>query len=84
MSNIYSLFDCVCFSENQAKFCQNRVANSEKYLGSLCEVMGKITRKTARIRDKGMLVISGLFEQIIIRTFNEMMINKFFGFQVIF
>ncbi|XP_061196254.1 GDNF-inducible zinc finger protein 1-like [Saccostrea echinata] len=35
------------------KFCQARVANAEKYLGSLCEVMGSITRKTARIRDKG-------------------------------
>uniref|UniRef100_A0A8W8K2X2 Uncharacterized protein n=1 Tax=Magallana gigas TaxID=29159 RepID=A0A8W8K2X2_MAGGI len=40
-------------AENQAKFCQTRVANSEKYLGSLCEVMGSITRKTAHIRDKG-------------------------------
>ncbi|XP_062610033.1 GDNF-inducible zinc finger protein 1-like [Saccostrea cucullata] len=40
-------------AENQAKFCQARVANAEKYLGSLCEVMGSITRKTARIRDKG-------------------------------
>lgn len=43
-------------AENQAKFCQTRVANSEKYLGSLCEIMGSITRKTARIRDKGDLL----------------------------
>lgn len=48
-------------SENQAKFCQTRVANSEKYLGSLCEVMGSITRKTAHIRDKGKIYFGGFY-----------------------
>ncbi|KAK3086450.1 hypothetical protein FSP39_018586 [Pinctada imbricata] len=48
--------------ENQAKFCQNRVAQAEKHMGLFCETMGSITRKTARLRDKGDILAKQLNE----------------------
>ncbi|XP_033754764.1 protein FAM92A-like [Pecten maximus] len=40
-------------SETQSKFIQDRVSLVEKHFGQLCDTMSSITRKTARLRDKG-------------------------------
>ena len=42
------------YREAQAKLAQKRVQNVEKHFGMLCETVGSITRKSARLRDKGL------------------------------
>ncbi|GFO17202.1 protein fam92a1 [Plakobranchus ocellatus] len=39
--------------EGQAKFAQSRVTIVEKYYGLLCDTLGSVIRKSARLRDKG-------------------------------
>ncbi|OWF51053.1 Protein FAM92A1 [Mizuhopecten yessoensis] len=48
--------------EIQAKFCQNRVTQTEKHLGLLCETIGSMNRKSARMRDKGDILAKQLIE----------------------
>lgn len=40
------------FSEQQAKFIQERITNVEKYFAELCTAFAAYIRKAARIRDK--------------------------------
>ena len=35
------------------KFCQDRVQHVEKNYGLLCQSLGSVTRKIAKMRDKG-------------------------------
>ncbi|XP_060599252.1 uncharacterized protein LOC132752877 [Ruditapes philippinarum] len=48
--------------EKQVKFCQERVAHIEKNYGAFCETLGSITRKMARMRDKGDLLAKQVVE----------------------
>ncbi|XP_050397574.1 CBY1-interacting BAR domain-containing protein 1 [Patella vulgata] len=49
-------------TENQTKFSQNRIQHVEKYFGLFCDTLASITRKNARLRDKGDLLSKHLME----------------------
>ena len=53
---IFTLTDFVntIFSENQQKVIQDRITAIETHLGQLCDISSSYTRKTARLRDKGL------------------------------
>ncbi|KAK7454694.1 hypothetical protein BaRGS_00039560, partial [Batillaria attramentaria] len=42
--------------EAEAKLAQKKVQTVEKHLGQICETVGSVTRKSARLRDKGDLL----------------------------
>ncbi|XP_052818390.1 CBY1-interacting BAR domain-containing protein 2-like [Mya arenaria] len=48
--------------ENQVKFCQERATVVEKSYGSFCDTLASITRKIARMRDKGDLLSKQVLE----------------------
>ncbi|XP_025076404.1 protein FAM92A-A-like isoform X2 [Pomacea canaliculata] len=46
--------------EAESRLVQYRVQNAQKHLGNICETVGSIVRKSARLRDKGDLLASRL------------------------
>ncbi|CAL1545999.1 unnamed protein product, partial [Lymnaea stagnalis] len=48
--------------EDQVKFAQGRISLVEKYYGLLCDTLGSVIRKSARLRDKGDLFSQHLKE----------------------
>ena len=59
----YSFFLLLLFffcRETQAKFAKDRTAFVENHFGLFCQTFGSMTRKIARMRDKGMHAIKVL------------------------
>lgn len=50
---IQSLNSCPTFSDQEAKFIQDRITSVERNTAELCHVFGEYSRKAARLRDKG-------------------------------
>ncbi|ESO85073.1 hypothetical protein LOTGIDRAFT_130994, partial [Lottia gigantea] len=48
--------------ETQTKFSQARIQHVEKFLGLFCDTLASITRKNARLRDKGDLLSKYIME----------------------
>ena len=51
-ANQVLMFNFFC-SESEVKFSSRRIKHVEKHFGLICHVLGSITRKNARLRDKG-------------------------------
>ncbi|XP_041375672.1 protein FAM92A-B-like isoform X2 [Gigantopelta aegis] len=57
--------------ESEVKFSQRRIKHVEKYFGLICDVLGSITRKNARLRDKGDMLCKHLMSYVEAETINS-------------
>lgn len=57
------------YREEEAKYLKRRIENVEKYFGQICEIIGSIARKNARLRDKGK--IDSIYVTIFV-SFNQL------------